>query len=40
MKELIKSFEKYTKTECGACGRLEELGWTDVADLGRSCALG
>jgi len=25
MKELNKSFEKYTKTECGACGRFLEL---------------
>ena len=34
MKELIKSFEKYTKTECGACGRFLELQKTEVTYLG------
>ena len=34
MKELIKSFEKYTKAECGACGRFLELKKAEITYLG------
>ena len=34
MKELMKSFDKYTKTECGECGRVLELQKTEITYLG------
>ena len=34
MKELIKTFDKYTKAECGACGCFLELRKAEVTYLG------